>query len=80
MVAKCGDFTKPHLLKQSICIFVKKKTTRRKKKYTEWGARKAKLSSASIYISIVRFWLKIIILEENKYFKCIYNITMIQDI
>ena len=31
------------------------------------------------YISIVRYWLKIINLEENKYVKCIYNM-MIQDI
>ena len=31
------------------------------------------------YISIVRCWLKIINLEENKYVKCIYNM-MIQDI
>ena len=31
------------------------------------------------YMSIVRYWLKIINLEENKYVKCIYNM-MIQDI
>ena len=31
------------------------------------------------YISILRCWLKIINLEENKYVKCIYNM-MIQDI
>ena len=31
------------------------------------------------YISIMRYWLKIINLEENKYVKCIYNM-MIQDI
>ena len=30
------------------------------------------------YISIIRFWLKVINLEENKYVKCIYDM-MIQD-
>ena len=31
------------------------------------------------YISIVRYWLKIVTLDENKYVKCIYNM-MIQDL
>ena len=82
MVAKYGDFTKLPPLKQALCNFVKKKllgvkqSTQNDFVYGELGRLKYQVQR---YISIMRFWLKIINLEEKKYVKCIYNMR-IQDI
>ena len=68
MVAKYGDFTKLPPLKQSIYNFVKKLLDVKQSTQNDfvYGELRRLNYQVQRYISIVRYWLKIIKLEENK--------------
>ena len=81
MEAKCGVSIKPRAIETVHLQFCKKllgvkQATQNDFVYGELGRLNFQVQR---YISIVRYWLKVINLEDNKYVKCIYNM-MIQDL
>ena len=78
MVVKYGAFIKQPQSRRFIYSFVKK-TIRRETKHPNdfiYGELERISFASQRHISTIRYWLKLVSLNENKYAKCVYDMQL----